>query len=580
MSKLKIVVLYDRVLVDEAEETATPDKSPVVRTLDKKEVEEEVAEALTKLGHEPTMHELDGTPKSLLALARLECDLIFNLTESFADDDTADFKIAGFLELVGKRYTGSGTHGLMLAQDKAIAKKIFAFHGIHTPVFAKSFRGRLDFSHDLQFPVIVKPAREDGSIGIEFSAVVSSIRELMERMDWLHANFNSPVLIEEYIEGREMYVGVIGNDKPEALPVVELDLSKLPDGTPRIAAAEVKWGKGTKAYRDTKSAVATDLPEETVTALQQTAVAAYQALELRDYGRVDMRLQPDGRVHVIEVNPNPWLSSKAEFAMAARKSGRNYPQLVEEIVDLAMAQSLSQLPTPNLQLPRSWELEIGNWEFSGSYFPVRRPQVERSRSPVHIPERIDDFRLPVAHRETVRDDPGTAAQLSREDRTKLHVRCRQQIERDDRRIRHIDCHRVLDQKFHASLDASRLGVGFCLIDQVGVDVHADTARAELLRGGDDDPPIAASKVVHHIARADLREREHALHDIGGCRHVRREAPALCCERRLKQQRDGRKHSRKQDFRPSEPNHGRIVLSGRHLLSSIESPCSSPEVRTI
>ena len=340
MSKLKIVVIYDRVLVDEAEEPPpSAEKSPVVRTLDKKEVEEEVAEALGKLGHEPMMHELDGTTRSLLALARLECDLVFNLCESFADDDTADFKIASFLELIGKRYTGSGTHGLMLAQDKAIAKKIFAFHGIHTPVFAKSFRGRLDFSHDLQFPVIVKPAREDGSIGIEFGAVVSSIRELMERMDWLHANFNSPVLIEEYIEGREMYVGILGNDKPEALPVVELDLSKLPDGTPRIAGAEVKWGKGTKAYRDTKSAVATDLTEETVLALQQTAVAAYQALELRDYGRVDMRLKPDGCLHVIEANRNPWLSSKAEFAMAARKAGRNYLQLVEEIVELAMARA-------------------------------------------------------------------------------------------------------------------------------------------------------------------------------------------------------------------------------------------------
>ena len=302
-------------------------------------MEDEVVEALTKLGHEAALHELDGTHKSLLALARLECDLVFNLTESFADDDTADFKIAGFMELVGKRYTGSGTHGLMLAQDKAIAKKIFQFHGIHTPVFAKSFRGRLDFSHDLQFPVIVKPAREDGSIGIEFSAVVSSIRELMERMDWLHAHFDSPVLIEEYIEGRELYVGVLGNDKPEALPVVELDLSKLPDGTPRIAAAEVKWGKGTKAYRDTKSAIATDLSDDTVAALQQTAVAAYQALELRDYGRVDMRLQADGKIHVIEANPNPWLSSKAEFAMAARKAGRTYSRLVEEIVELAMARA-------------------------------------------------------------------------------------------------------------------------------------------------------------------------------------------------------------------------------------------------
>jgi D-alanine-D-alanine ligase len=337
MSRLKIVVLYDRVLVDESEDAAAGDKAPMTRTLDKKEVEDEVSEALVKLGHEPVMHELDGTIKSLLGLARLECDLVFNLSESFADDDTADFKIAGFLELVGKKYTGSGPQGLLLAQDKAIAKKIFAFHGIHTPVFAKSFRGRLDFSHDLQFPVIVKPAREDGSIGIEFSAVVSSIRELMERMDWLHAHFDSPVLIEEYIEGREMYVGVIGNDKPEALPVVELDLSKLPEGTPRLAAAEVKWGKGTKAYRDTKSAVVTDLPEDTAQALQQTAVAAFQALELRDYGRVDMRLQADGRIHVIEVNPNPWLSSKAEFAMAARKSGRTFSQLIGEIVDLAVA---------------------------------------------------------------------------------------------------------------------------------------------------------------------------------------------------------------------------------------------------
>jgi len=338
MSKLKIIVAYDRVLVDEAEEqAASTEKAPVTRTLDKKEVEEEVAEALTKLGHEPTMHELDGTPKSLLALARMECDLVFNLTESFAGDDTADFKVAGFFELIGKRYTGSGTHGLMMAQDKAIAKKIFQFHGVHTPVFARSYRGRLDFSHDLHFPVIVKPAREDGSIGIEFSAVVSSIRELMERIDWLHANFDSPVLIEEYVEGREMYVGVLGNDNPLALPVVELDLSKLPAGTPRIAGAEVKWGKGTAAYRDTKSAIAEDLPEETTALLQTTAVAVFQALELRDYARIDMRLRPDGRVAVIEANPNPWLASKAEFALAARKSGRNYTQLIEEIVELAQS---------------------------------------------------------------------------------------------------------------------------------------------------------------------------------------------------------------------------------------------------
>ena len=167
MGSLRIVVLYDRVLLDETEEQApAAEKAPVVRTLDKKEVEEEVAEALTKLGHQPVLYELDGTQKSLLGLSKVDCDLVFNMCESFGNDDTADFKIAAFLELLGKNYTGSGTHGLMLAQDKATAKKIFAFHGIHTPVFAKSFRGRLDFSHDLQFPVIVKPVHEGSSKGI------------------------------------------------------------------------------------------------------------------------------------------------------------------------------------------------------------------------------------------------------------------------------------------------------------------------------------------------------------------------------------------------------------------------------
>lgn len=330
-----MIVLYDR--WDPDEEDSATDKAPLTRTLDKKEVEDEVAEALGKLGHHATLHCLDGSIKSLHALARHDCDLVFNLAESFGGNDTADAAIAGYLELLGKRFTGAGSHGLLYAQDKAVAKKILEFHGIHTPVFARSYRGRLDFSHDLEFPVIVKPAREDGSIGIEFNAVVSSIRELMERIDWLHANFNSPVLIEEYVEGREMYVGVLGNDNPMALPVVELDLSKLPEGTPRIAGAEVKWGKGTRAYRDTKSAVAEGLPDETTALLQHTAVAVFQALELRDYARIDMRLRPDGRVAVIEANPNPWLASRAEFSIAARRAGRTYPQLVGEIAELAQA---------------------------------------------------------------------------------------------------------------------------------------------------------------------------------------------------------------------------------------------------
>ena len=334
MAKLRVAVLYD--VWDDGEEAEEPTK-PRGKKKPEKEDRQEIHEALRTNGHSPFYLELDGTAESLKTLADTECDLVFNLTESWAGDDTKDINLAAYLDLLHKKYTGAGPGGLHLAQNKSLAKKIFAFHGIRTPYFASVHRGRLDWSHDLQFPVIVKPAREDGSIGISFNALCESIKDLMERIHELHEQFDSPVLIEEYIEGREMYVAVLGNGEPEALPVVELDLSRLPEGTPKIAGSEVKWEKGTVAYKVTKSILPTDLPEETVTALQQTAVQAFRALELRDYGRIDMRLAPDGRVFVLEVNPNPWLHSTAEFAMAAKKSGRDHAALIEEIVNLALA---------------------------------------------------------------------------------------------------------------------------------------------------------------------------------------------------------------------------------------------------
>ena len=183
----------------------------------------------------------------------------------------------------------------------------------------------------------MKPQSEDGSIGIDNQSVVSSVKELMERIHYIQEQFDSPALIEEYIEGREIYAAVLGNGSPEALPLVEQDLSRLPEGTPRIAGTEVKWEKDSEAYKKTKSAIADDLDDDTAENLKQTAVAAYQALQLRDYGRIDMRLTPDGKIFVIEANPNPWLSSGAEFAMAARKSGRSYTETMGEIVDLALA---------------------------------------------------------------------------------------------------------------------------------------------------------------------------------------------------------------------------------------------------
>ncbi len=333
MAKLRIGVLYDFWWEDDGKH---PDDARPPRKNADEDVQE-VYEALRRAGHNPVYLRLDGTPQSLIELATSESDLIFNLVESFAGDDRRDTNVAAYLELLGRRFTGAGAQGLYLAQDKALAKKIFAFHGIHTPYFATVYRGRTDHAHDIQFPVIVKPAREDGSIGIQFGAVCGSIKELMERIDYIHTEFDTPALIEEYIEGRELYVAVLGNDKPEALPIVELDLSKLPEGTPKIAGTEVKWEEDTEAYKKTRPILPQDLGEELEAKLKSVAVQAFQALQLRDYGRIDFRLAQDGTLHVLEVNPNPYLLPSAEFCMAARQGGRSFPQLVDRIVEVAMA---------------------------------------------------------------------------------------------------------------------------------------------------------------------------------------------------------------------------------------------------
>jgi D-alanine-D-alanine ligase len=298
---------------------------------------EQVFDALTKLDHETSYIELDGRDSSLFALAKSKADLIFNLAESYAGDDSKDLHIPAFMDLVGLKYTGSGPHGLLLAQDKSLAKKIIGFHGLHTPMSAVSHRGKVDYAHDVKFPVIVKPVSEDGSIGIDMGSVVDSVKELMERIHHLQEEFDVPILIEEYIEGREIYAGILGNDPPEALPLVELDLSKLPADTPKIAGREVKFDKDSEAYKVTKSALAKDLDEETTGRLQEAALTTYRALKLRDYGRIDMRLTKDGQIYVIEANPNPWLLSAAEFAMAARGSDRTYTEMIKSIVEAALA---------------------------------------------------------------------------------------------------------------------------------------------------------------------------------------------------------------------------------------------------
>lgn len=331
---IKVAVLYD---VWGEEDTSEPEATQAGRKRKVKEDREEIFDALGKLGHEPSYYVLDGRPQSLYGLGKCGADLIFNLTESYAGDDTKEMNVSAYMDLLGIPYTGAGPHAHFLAQDKATAKKMFAFHDIRTPFFATAYRGNIDHAHDVKFPLIVKPQSEDGSIGIDAAAVVTGVKELMERVEYVQNEFDSPALIEEYIEGREIYASVLGSyEKTEVLPLVELDLSKLPRGTPKIASRDVKFETDSKAYKLTKSSIVEDLDEATVQKLSETALAAYRAVKLRDYGRIDMRLTSEGEVYVIEANPNPWLSSKHEFAMAAKKSGRSYTQLIGEIVDMAL----------------------------------------------------------------------------------------------------------------------------------------------------------------------------------------------------------------------------------------------------
>lgn len=301
------------------------------------EVHDEIYGVLRAIGYRPIRVVLDGEKESLTRLASARASVFFNLTESYAGDDTKDLHIAAYLELLGKPYTGNGPRALHLGQDKVLAKKLLCFHGVPTPEFVTVPRRARVPHRRPPFPLIVKPAREDGSIGIDSGSVVRDARRLREQIDYVHESFGGVALVERYIEGRDIYVGVVGNDPPEALPLVEVDFSRLPEGVPRIAGTEVKWWRDSEIYRLTPSVFPRGLSRALTNRLQRTAVEAYQALGLRDYGRVDLRLGDDGGIHVLEVNPNPWLASECEFVMAWKKSGRSYEALIEALVGMALS---------------------------------------------------------------------------------------------------------------------------------------------------------------------------------------------------------------------------------------------------
>lgn len=350
----------------------------------------QVTDALEKRGHKINAIPVTKKIRSLVSvIEKDDSDVIFNLCEDIAGSTQHEHNIVGLLELFEKCFTGSGSAGWMLAGDKALCKKLFQFHGIRYPSFCTFDSGKVEWSDELAFPVIVKPLHEDASQGIDKGSVVHNIKELLERVSLLHEKFGGATLIEEFIEGREIYVGVLGNGKPQAFPILEWDFSKVTEG-PKIAGSEAKWDPDSEGYK-APEVFPEDIPNDVVQDIQAAAITAFHALKLTGYARVDMRLrkrsipanesvscQPVSEVDhpdptdeiapdkprdkqngasrtsnspgtkasdklapvwepfIIEVNPNCWLEKRSEFAMAARKHGLSYPDLLENILQLAL----------------------------------------------------------------------------------------------------------------------------------------------------------------------------------------------------------------------------------------------------
>lgn len=296
---------------------------------------EHVYAALEELGHRPFHVRLDGTVESLVGLAAVDADVFFNLTESYADDNAKDLHVAAYLEMLGCRYTGNGPRALHLGQDKGLTKKILRHHGVPTPDFAIVERGGR-WRRDLEFPLIVKPAGADSSIGIDVGSVVDDDEALARRIGYVHEHLGT-ALIERYVDGRELYAAVVGDDPPEALPLVELDFSGMPEGLPRISGTEAKWWKGTAVFHGTPPRIPEDLTGPGGERVREVALDAYRVLGLRDYGRIDLRLDADGEPYVLEVNPNPWIVPGCSFLRGWGVLGRSYADLVAFLLDRALS---------------------------------------------------------------------------------------------------------------------------------------------------------------------------------------------------------------------------------------------------
>ncbi len=302
------------------------------------EEKEDIARALGAIGYKTTIFNVDGDIRRFVNFLHDEQpDVVFNLCESVGDSSIHEMHAVGIYELMGVPYTGSNPLTLGTALDKVRVKEILLYNGLPTPRF-QLFKSwvRMSVDERLTYPLIVKPSQEDASIGIETDSIVSSLPELRKRVRYIVEHFDQPALVEEYIDGRELNVAILGNRKPTVFPISEIDMSTLPKQYHRIISYNAKWMKGTEEYEHTKGVCPAPLPPALESTIKEMALRAYQLLGCRDYARIDFRLSKEHKPFILEVNPNPDISDDAGFARSARAYGYKFEELVGKIVECAL----------------------------------------------------------------------------------------------------------------------------------------------------------------------------------------------------------------------------------------------------
>jgi len=298
----------------------------------------DVGRALIQAGHEVRFVGVaDEVAPFVAELTVFAPALVFNVCESFRGKAYHEYAIAAVLEIHGWRHTGSPPTALLVARNKSMSKKILAYHGIRVPEFATFRPGDATMRpSELRFPLIVKPLLEDASVGIAQSSVVSDDDSLAERVTFIHEQFHQAAIAEELIEGRELYVGVVGNAELEILPIVELHFGKLAKAERRIATYKAKWDDEYRERHHIRSGFARRLSDEVRAKIAQVCDTAFHALWMQDYARFDLRLTHDHEVYVLEANPNPFLEYGHELTNAAEKAGMKYAAFIQRIVDEAL----------------------------------------------------------------------------------------------------------------------------------------------------------------------------------------------------------------------------------------------------